>query len=289
MKLSENHQQLHSFFSGYALPQALGRLSGCIKAADSPKIWKGHSPADLLWFMDKFQELIDLVFYVTEEEDYHSGAILNDKTNGIVWQLNSYETYCGWHADSNPWDFFPRHLSRKEFINPYLALRKLTRFYSKEEWETCLKDILQHALSPHHFYELDDSVSLLRIYLLLHKMLEACHLIDVRTSPKKEYNADHSSKQTNISKEKQRNKTEYQQSPEESAWQRIKEFFDFFEKQGAAEDLWTLTKRALTAANDEIDAKDRSNMLFVYEQIKELVANIYILHQQKQLQSVLEK
>jgi len=86
----------------------------------------------------------------------------------------------GRHRDSTPWDFFPRHLSHQEFLIPYKALKKVVHYKSREEWKDILKTILQHALSPNSIYEFDDGIDLLKIWLLLHKLIEASHLVCVR-------------------------------------------------------------------------------------------------------------
>jgi hypothetical protein len=180
MKLSKSHQQIHSFFSAYALPQATERLSSSMKAAVSDKIWKGRSPADLLWFMGELEKLLDAVFQLIEKKDLSDEAIINENNNESIWRLCRYETYCGRHANSYPWDFFPRHLSKNEFLNPYHALQKVCDAFTEEEWKDCQQTILQHALSTHAVNEFDDSFNSLRIFLLFHKLLEAAHLIKVR-------------------------------------------------------------------------------------------------------------
>jgi hypothetical protein len=182
MKISKRHQQIHSFFSGYALPQAGERLTSCIKAAASDKIWKGRSPADLLWFMEELEKLLHIVFCIIDEKDFYNKAIIDENNNESVWQLARYETYCGRHAKSHPWDFFPRHLSKKEFLNPYHALQKVCNAFTEEEWKASQKTILQRALSRHPVSEFDDSFNPLRIFILLHKLLEAAHLVEVRAN-----------------------------------------------------------------------------------------------------------
>lgn len=179
----ENYHQINSFFDAYRLPQAATRLSSCIKAADSNKIWKGRKgscPSDLLLFMEKFEGLLEATFRLAEYGNFNKQAILDNITDSTCL-LSNYDSYCanGTHPDS--WDFFPRHLNLDEFLNPYEALQKVLRFQTEEEWQVSLNDILHYALSPFDFYEFVGRPSLLRIYLLLHKLLEACHLIEVRT------------------------------------------------------------------------------------------------------------
>lgn len=278
---NKNYKQLHSFFDGYALAQASSRLSGCIEAADSAKTWKGDSPAELLWFIESFEKLLNVAFRLTEDKAFKEQAILDDNEN--LWLLNKRETFCGRHALSTPWDFFPRHLTCREFLNPYKALQKITKFQTEEKWKDCLKDVLQHALSPNDFHEFDHGVSLLRIYLLTHKLLEACHLIEVRTYTEgktKSALKAKEEKQDNSSQSKKEKEVEEEPNDETRAWSVIAEFFLFF-REGTAEELWAMTKRSLTNDQDQTSAHDRSNMIFLYEHLKELVEAVFILHEIK--------
>ena len=63
-------------------------------------------------------------------------------------------------------------------------------------------------------------------------------------------------------------------------WQRINYYFELLDEEGPAEDLWKMLKLALIADNDRSTERDRSNMLFFYENTKELFENIYSLLQQ---------
>lgn len=171
---------IDAFFDCYGLLHARAILSRMIKTADAEKIWKGRSPADLLYFVERLEELIEAVFSLTESYDHKTETILNESDND-TWLLNQYETYCGWHIHSSPWDFFPRHLSKKEFLDPYRALEKFTRYQSLNKWKAVLKEILSHALSPNSISEFDDGTSILGTWLQLHKLLEATHLIHVRS------------------------------------------------------------------------------------------------------------
>jgi hypothetical protein len=63
-------------------------------------------------------------------------------------------------------------------------------------------------------------------------------------------------------------------------WQQVSEYFDFFGREGTAEDLWNMLKLAL--CNDgETTGTQRSNMIFLYEHIKELAENVWLLLQKQ--------
>ncbi|MEO6838311.1 MAG: hypothetical protein ABI185_07970, partial [Ginsengibacter sp.] len=53
-------------------------------------------------------------------------------------------------------------------------------------------------------------------------------------------------------------------------WKRINYFFEWFDVDAATEHLWEILKLALVADNDHTDERERSNMIFFYEGVKEL-------------------
>jgi len=178
---SNHYQVIDAFFDCYDLSYAVSILGRAIKTADKEKTWKGQPPSHLLLFIEKLGELMEAAFSIVERYDHNSKASLDKDDTEEIWSLAQYETYCGWHIRSTPWDFFPRHLSKKEFLDPYRALEKFTRYRSLFAWKEIVKDILFHALSPNSISEFDDGTSILGTWLHLHKFLEATHLIQVRT------------------------------------------------------------------------------------------------------------
>ncbi|MEI9911758.1 MAG: hypothetical protein WDO71_20180 [Bacteroidota bacterium] len=197
------------------------------------------------------------------------------------WWLTKYETYCGWHKGDTPWQFFPRHLSQKEFLDPWKALQKIRRYKNVEEWKEQLRDLLHEALSDS---VLDNGMSgeeALDTWLLLHKLLEATHLIEVRAIKE-----DKDGPRPKWKKEKTGNKSSKQEEEKEGeepgdkthAWAVIREYIAFFGEDGTAEELWEMVKRSLTNEEDETSAHDRSKMIFVYEELKKLVDAVVILY-----------
>lgn len=60
--------------------------------------------------------------------------------------------------------------------------------------------------------------------------------------------------------------------PFEKEWARINYYFEMLDEQGPAEDLWEMLKLALIADNDLVTPRERSNMIFLYEYTKQLIA-----------------
>ncbi len=182
--MQEPYFIINAFFDCYGLSQARSLMGRLIRTADSEKKWKGASPSDLLYFSEKTGELIEAVYTITGRYDYHPEVILDKDLEDKCWSLSEYDMYCGWHLNESPWDFFPRHLSKKEFLNPYRALEKFCGYHRMDKWMDIIKDLLFHALSPHSIDEFDDGTGILRTYIHLNKLVEAAHLVDLRTDSK---------------------------------------------------------------------------------------------------------
>lgn len=177
------YQTIHSFFDAYGLVHARSILQELIKKADSGKSWNRSASCDVLFFTEKLTELLEAAWEIADSCGYRPEIVLDKETKEETWMLTAYDTYCGFHRNNTPWDFFPRHLTKKEFLDPYKALEKFTRFRELEEWKQIIKDLAYYALSETPLNEFDDSKSILRTYIHLNKLIEATHLIEVRFQP----------------------------------------------------------------------------------------------------------
>ena len=87
--------------------------------------------------------------------------------------------YYGWHHNSAMWEFFPRHLTKKEFLNPYLAIEKFFKAKDLKRWLKDFKELISYSLSPYG-NETGVEFDYLRIHKHLQKLVEAAHLIEAR-------------------------------------------------------------------------------------------------------------
>lgn len=179
--MNTSYQTIYSFFDCYGLVNVRSILSKMIKTADSERSWKGSSPSHLLYFSEKMKELMKAAFSIISFRDYHNEVILVKQNNDYIWSLTQYEHYCSGHTRYTPWQFFPRYLSKKEFLDPYKALERFTKYQSLVKWKHTFKELLHHALSPVSLNEFNDSTGILHTYIHLHKLIEATHLIAIRS------------------------------------------------------------------------------------------------------------
>lgn len=269
-----SYKTITEFYDTWSLPHAVQLLSSAILSANDEKVWKQGSPATLLYFFERLEELLVAIFELPE--DLYSDEA-KPELNDQHWRLTGYASYCGWPKKYSPWDYFPRHLTQKEFLNPWKAIRKIKRWQGIDEWKLQLKELLHDALSPKTIHDLMNGEQALNGWLLLHKLLEATHLIEVRAihededGPRPKWRDPEASDAIT----KEQNEKEDEAS---KAWTVIREYALFFGDEGTTHELWEMLKRALTNKKDETSAHDRSNMIFLYEELDKLVKSVIILH-----------
>lgn len=173
------------FFDCYSVSQARSTLNKIIKYADGSKSWQGSSPSDPLFFIENIEKLIQASFSLTGWYDERPAAIIPAGKEEKHWSLTEYKWYCGRHVGYSPWHYFPRHLSKKEYSNPYRVLEKFTKLQSIEKWNETIKNLLHYALSTGSIEEYHSNIGILQYSRHLNKLIEATHLIEVRTNTKK--------------------------------------------------------------------------------------------------------
>lgn len=174
------HESIHDFFDSLPLSQARIYLLSACKASESNQIWNKKSPVDLLFFFESLERLLSAVFALVKSEKFSSKAVI--RKPAVCPDLFKHELYCASTDGSSAWDCFPRSLSSKEYANPYRVLQKVTDWAPKKEWNGILRDILHYALGSSSLSELGVNLKMVAISELLLKLLDACHLIDVRVN-----------------------------------------------------------------------------------------------------------
>lgn len=170
-------KSINSFFSAFSYPEAVHFLTTSFIAAESPFFWNNREPADLLSFFCEFKELIIGSFSIQYDNnslnDYTATPDFNDP--------NFVSLFCSGIDTDNAWLFFPRYLSASEFNNPLFAIKQFTNFYSLKIWKEKIDSFLKFALSKHSIVDLDLTSMPFQESYLLFKLIEASHLIHVRS------------------------------------------------------------------------------------------------------------
>ncbi len=178
-KLVGSYRHIREFFESFTLPEARNYLSSVLKAAESKHIWNDAAPTDLLYFFESMEALLSAVYSILKEGNKIKKVILPKSPDAC--DLTQYHLYCGHYNQLKPWDYFPRMLSAKEYRDPYKALQNFTSWAPKKEWKEYLRYLLNYSLGASSLSDLGVNLELVRISEHLQKMLEACHLIYVRT------------------------------------------------------------------------------------------------------------
>lgn len=172
----------HSFFDAFALPEAIEFIEAWLRAVTKDDFWKKGYPARLLFFYEMLEKLIEGAYLVNKLDNQKDAALLNISSEAEM-HLMSTSFYCGWHTGYSAWDYFPRSLPKKQFINPYLTFRKFFKYQELPIWRDQLYDLLYNAFVGHK--ELDtDEYCLLNVQKHLKRIIEAAHLVEVRTGVK---------------------------------------------------------------------------------------------------------
>ena len=94
--------------------------------------------------------------------------------------LNS-ANFCGHqHEGYTPWDYFPRHLSKKEYVNPQLMLSKFFAYKTLPEWRDVLEELFSAAISDCSIYTCTSDEDILKTCEYVMKLVEALYLLKVR-------------------------------------------------------------------------------------------------------------
>jgi hypothetical protein len=178
LKIQAGYAEISEFFSAYSLAQARKYLQKILKAANANRT-SGMNPSSILYFFEKVQQLYTASMLIHQSGLQRDAAIITAPENEAP-DLANYPHYCGWNVPSAAWYFIPRSLSEKEYFNPYKVFKKLDAYASEETWKFIFHELREYTFLKGSFSDAGDNYSILEIYILLNKLLEACHLIEVR-------------------------------------------------------------------------------------------------------------
>ncbi|GAB3418929.1 hypothetical protein [Niabella aquatica] len=137
-------------------------------AAGEP-IYKSRLTGDVLLYTKMIRSLIKAANALKSKE--RNLVVINQE------DLFNKKYYCSHYVTADAWREFPRHLSKKEYCNPYLVLKKFFNCQPLTDWLQCWELVIQGAFCNDGVYA---PVVPLKVYSYLAKLVEAAHLIDVR-------------------------------------------------------------------------------------------------------------
>lgn len=164
-KIKDPYQILAELFSVADLPTHRKTIKDLVQAASTSRIWRRENPGDLLHYIKLYESVIDAAYLINK--DKRKTEIINPKLE------------MGWDSGSSGWDSFPRHLSFKEFSNPYLVFKRFFKYLPLYQWKKELRYLLDYALTRPSLFEAGIEMDTLSTYIHLTKLIEAAHLIDI--------------------------------------------------------------------------------------------------------------
>lgn len=170
----------------------------------------------------------------------------------------------GIDVSSLPWKLQPHHLRDYEIKDPYIAIESVFEFMSHEQWRIELHTWLHAALYEHSVLE---EVSRSHETIMhLHKLADAMWMLWLK------YRAGNPKpgQQPLPGEDDEHDDENNKEIPIELS-SVLKDFFTGQSAEQARAELWSITKLALMNDTEETDAKQRSNMLFLYEQLCALI------------------
>jgi hypothetical protein len=180
-KSGEPYRVIEDFFSFASLKRHRKYISSMLKASYSEDYWRKSDPGSLLFFQERIEELMKATYLLTVKKNKTLQKKEARLKNEVLERAIDPAVYVGWPEGNAMWEFFPRSLSKKEFINPYIAFEKFFDFKNLNEWLAQFKELINYALSPYGKESALD-IDYLQTNNLLQKLIEASHLIHVRVN-----------------------------------------------------------------------------------------------------------
>ena len=177
-KIQQAYTHISEFFDAWSMQQANRYLFKILQSAIDTKSTK-LNPSNVLYLFKTLDNLITAALHIQAAGAYRSKAIVQ-LDNTKLPDLTNHAQFFGRHRSSHPWQFIPRALGPKEYANPYRIFKKLAAFGNKQKWKFILNELQDYTFFNTSFAECGDELNIFTVYRLLHKLIEAAHLIEVR-------------------------------------------------------------------------------------------------------------
>ncbi|NOT91973.1 hypothetical protein [Ferruginibacter sp.] len=173
---------IKDFFNDIDMFNAIKDTENLIRSPANNKVYKKRSPGDLLFFIDRFEELSAAAFTIRESYSERDGAVLEAFEEQEFPDISKHKDFVPDLRYLPAWEAFPRNLTARQYFNPYKAIKKFISHMTEIEWKKALKVIIEYALSTDPINDEYPSSELMTIRLRMLQLIEACHLLHVRTN-----------------------------------------------------------------------------------------------------------
>ncbi len=178
-EIAEPYKAVHSLIREYDLTYLRQTVSDWMASVYKAGSWIEEMSGNFLYFYENLLKIIESAWIIQKIDNSTRLANLTISYNIDEIELMDTKFYCKPADKIYSWDYFPRSLSRKEYINPYKALTKFFKFYSLPKWKNQLENILYISIRDNSTLS-GGSINILNVKKHLNKLIDACHLIVVR-------------------------------------------------------------------------------------------------------------
>ena len=180
VSLSKAWERIINFYGENTLAEVLQQVEKLVHAACSDKRPR-RSSGQLLFVVQQLQEIVAAALTIQSQQGWHSDAIVKapDKAIPVIHETQQYVSK---QLEGNAWDCFPRHLSSRQYHNPYRVFKKLANSMAADEWKQMLQDLLEYAMMKATITDAHSASTILMVQKRLCQLLEAGHLLAVRVA-----------------------------------------------------------------------------------------------------------
>lgn len=174
------YQTIRHFFDIYVLDDAICYLHSLLKAAATRRVWKKSYPYSAMHYMQQLEKLCSAAFYIHNHHATLQAAVISPEQRADNPPMALLQACTGHRMGENFWTCFPRHLLLQQLYDPYLAIKGFCSYKTKAAWAITFADILEYALAGRSINEAHPPYHLLNVQRHLSRLIEACHLLELR-------------------------------------------------------------------------------------------------------------
>lgn len=260
-KNTKAYNSISEFFDAWSLTLANHYLFKILKASMAVKP-TNLNPSTVLFFFKTLDGLITAALRIHDSGEQREQAIIQLNEDALP-DLSNCSQYFGWYLPAHPWQFMPRALQVKEYANPYLVFKKLSRYANEEKWKYILAELQDFTFYKSSFVECGEEFNILTIHRLLQKLIEAAHLIEVRA----------------ITEANGRKRPKWPMhgatvTCQAKLHKTIHDFFSQWKIEELNRDLFKMLKAYLAGTEYNTTAQERSDAIYHYESLMQFLRQI---------------
>lgn len=179
-EISNPFAVVRSTYMEFDLPILRKCIQRWLKSVYIKKKWKKHGPGNTLYFYEQLIRLVEAASLIRQLDTSNRAANLSEKVNLESESVLDLDLFCSQSQREVSWHFFPRSLTPKQFVNPYLVFDKFFELKSLGEWRDDLHNLLHLSLTAYDPSALGELLDILSIQRRLCQLADATHLINIR-------------------------------------------------------------------------------------------------------------